>query len=443
MEARPLPVTLIQSIAIRFAVSGLNALTGIITARVLHPTGRGQLAALVLWPVLFAGMTTLGIPNALIYHVRRDPERTAGLVWSGLILSVATGLAATIIGWYLVPLWLGQHHADIVTAAQFCLLATVLSSMTLTGRAAWEAQGQFGRSNLSQLFGPLTTLIALLGLVQFGTLTPRTAAATYLLAGLPVVVWMLASLGRSCRPVLDGFRGQWQRLVHYGSRCYGVDLSGWLALYLDQALVVGLLRPDAMGIYVVALSLSRVLYAVHGSLAMMAFPKVVGLAPAALIDAIGRSARLGALAAAALGLLLIGVGPLLLHWVYGPAFDPAAPLLPIFVCEVVLAGIAHVLLQGLLASGRPGVATWVQVSGVALSIPLFLVLVPSFGVVGAAVALLSSTVLRVILALMAFPRFVGAPVPRVWIGPGDVADLAAYRDALVQAATRLRMGGAK
>jgi O-antigen/teichoic acid export membrane protein len=440
---RRLPTTLLQSIAIRFAVSGVNALTGIITARALHPTGRGELAALVLWPVLLAGMTTLGVPNALIYHVRSDPSRTAGLVWCALLISLATGALATVLGWYVVPLWLGQQHPDITTAAQYCLLATVVSSVTLMGRAAWEAKGQFGRSNLSQLVVPLAILIALIPQVRLGTLTPTTAAATYLLAGVPVVIWMLVSVSRAYGPILRGTSGLWGRLLHYGSRCYGVDLSGWLALYLDQALVVGLLRPDAMGIYVVALSLSRVLYAVHGSLAMMVFPKVVGLEIGELVEAIARSARLGAMAAGGMGLAVIGVGPILLHWLYGPAYDPAGPLLPIFVGEVVCAGIAHVLLQGLLAAGRPGVATLVQISGVALSIPLFLLLVPAFGVVGAALALLASTTLRVVLAMVSYPPFVHAPIPRVWIGPGDLADLAAYRGALIQAVTRLRAGAAK
>lgn len=440
--ARPLPTTLIQSIVIRFGVSGINALTGIITARVLNPGGRGELAALILWPLLLSGVTTFGVPSALIYHVRREPARTTELVWAALTLSLITGVLATLAGWFLVPLWLQQHHAAIIGTAQLCLLTTVVCALTLTGRAAWEARGAFALSNLSQLIGPVIILGCLPLLAAAGTLTPATAAATYLLSGVPVVVWIAVSLSRMYRPAWPRTGQPWSRLLHYGYRSYGVDLSGWLAQYLDQALVVGLLMPEAMGIYVVALSLSRVLLAVHGSLAMMVFPQVVGFEPASLVESVARSARLGAMAAGTIGVAVVMAGPTLLRWLYGHAYEPAGQLLPMLVLEVIVAGVVYVLMQGLLAAGRPGIATLVQITGLALSVPLFLVLGPAMGAAGAAIALLASSSFRLVLALAAYKATLGA-FPRVWIGPSDFADLAIYRDAVLQSVGRLRIGAAK
>jgi O-antigen/teichoic acid export membrane protein len=74
---RPLPIVLIRAIVARFVLFGLNGLTGVITARTLDPAGRGELAAMIIWPVLLAALTTLGLPGALIYHVRRNPNRTS------------------------------------------------------------------------------------------------------------------------------------------------------------------------------------------------------------------------------------------------------------------------------------------------------------------------------------------------------------------------------
>ena len=95
----------------------------------------------------------------------------------------------------------------------------------------------------------------------------------YVLAGLPSLIWMLISLTAHARPTLDGATQPWRRLSHYGLRSYGVDLCGILAIYLDQALVVGLLSAASMGIYAVALSLSRVIGAVHAAVATMVFPR--------------------------------------------------------------------------------------------------------------------------------------------------------------------------
>ena len=109
-------------------------------------------------------------------------------------------------------------------------------------------------------------------------------------------------------------------------------------MYLDQALVVGLVSPEAMGLYVVALSLSRAVDAIPGSVALTAFPRIVELARAELGAAIARFARVSALVSGVLGLLVIGLGGTLLRWLYGAPFQAAGHILPILVCQVVLAG---------------------------------------------------------------------------------------------------------
>lgn len=438
---RRLPTTVLQTIVLRFGVVGLNAVTGIVTARALHPEGRGEFAAMVIWPILLAGMTTFGLPSALVYHMRRDPKDTSVLVGWALALCVITSLIGTVAGWFLVPLWLRHHPPHIVAAAQLCLLGTCLSALPLVGRAAWEAKGRFAASNLAQLIAPAVIIMALAVQVSFSVLTPVAAAATYVLAGVPVAAWILFSVARECRPTLRGGNGVWRRLLHYGGRSYGMDLCGILSLYLDQALVVGLLSSESMGLYAVALSVSRVVSAVHGAVASMVFPKVVGLATDDMVAAVSRSARMGTIAASGVGLFVLGVGPLLLTWLYGPAYSAASHILPILVCEVMVGGLYYVLLQGFLAAGRPGVATMIQVVGIALSVPLFLVLVPAYGVVGAAFALLASSTMRLLFTVMAYRSVLGGSVPRVWIGAADIAELGHYRSALVSSLARFRTVG--
>jgi O-antigen/teichoic acid export membrane protein len=233
----------------------------------------------------------------------------------------------------------------------------------------------------------------------------------------------------------------WGRLSHYGLRSCGVDLCGILAIYLDQALVVGLLSSESMGIYAVALSLSRVIGSVHASVAMMVFPKVVGLAPREMAVAVGRSARMGTIAAGGVGLLILAAGPTLLLWLYGPSYGASNHILPVLVLEAIVAGLAQVLLQGFLAAGRPGIATSVLAGGLVFSVPLFLLLVPAFGVLGASIALVAASSMRVVLTMVAYRSVLRQPVPRVWIGGADLAELGHYRGALVRSVLRFRATG--
>lgn len=53
----------VQSIGSKSLILGLQAATGVLTARALGPAGRGELAAMILWPLFVASVTTLGVPT--------------------------------------------------------------------------------------------------------------------------------------------------------------------------------------------------------------------------------------------------------------------------------------------------------------------------------------------------------------------------------------------
>lgn len=438
--ARGLPMTTLRSIALRIAWIGLNTVTGILAARALHPEGRGELAAMVLWPMLIGGLTTFGLPSALVYHVRREKEDAPALAGAAAVLCLGITVIGTALAWFVIPHWMRHQPAHIVFAAQICLLTAPVTALSTLGRAAWEADNSFGRSSTSQLVPPALTIVGLSVLAWFGALTPVRAAAVYMLAGIPTVTWILVSVARAYRPTLLGLSTVWRRLLHYGSRSYGVDLAGILSIYLDQALAVALLTSTSMGIYAVALNLSRVVAAANSSVAMIVFPRVVGLDIDDMTRRVARATRMSGLVGAAIGASVLAAGPSLLHWLYGPAFSSAAEILPILVAQVLVASMVYMLLQGFLASGRPGVATTIQLTGVAVSVPMFLFFVPRLGLTGAALALLLSAGVRLILTLICY-RAVLRARPRLWIDAADLADLAQYRTAFVSSVMRLRGAG--
>jgi O-antigen/teichoic acid export membrane protein len=110
----------------------------------------------------------------------------------------------------------------------------------------------------------------------------------------------------------------------------------------------------------------------------------------------------------------VALGPQVLALLYGPEYRSANKLLGILVAEVILSGATLVLSQAFMAMGRPGVITALQVTGLTLTIPLMILFVPRFGIVGAAVALLISTTGRFIFVLASFPIFLKVPMPQVF-----------------------------
>ncbi len=153
----------LRTVANKFAILLINAATGIITARALKPEGRGELAAMIIWPLFLTFVTTLGIPSSIIYMVKRHPEGQDAHVAAGFLMTLLLGVLAAAGGAGILPFWLGhQYNTSVILHAQLFLLATPLLALTQTGRAVLEANSFFGYSNELQIAVLVVTLLGLL-----------------------------------------------------------------------------------------------------------------------------------------------------------------------------------------------------------------------------------------------------------------------------------------
>ncbi len=394
-----------KTIGSRLAWILLSGVTGMITARALGPSGRGGLAAMIMWPVFLAGVLTFGLPSALVYQVSR--ARTAdraGLFTAATVLAILIGTGACAGGFLVLPFWLSNYNHQVVRWAQWLMIFTVVSILMLVFRSAFEALGNFGASAGTWVLAPVQTMVALFLLWRFHHLTELTAALSYVLSGVPVVTWMFLRLSRELGWNLRGFAASSRHLLSYGLRSYGIDLCGTLSQSVDQALVVGLISAADMGRYVVALSLSRTLNSVYQAAAAVLFPKCIGMtARQSFTTTAGMTVATTALAVPGAALLWL-FGSSLLKLLYGPEYVIAATLLQLLTAEAILSGITTLMSQSFMAMGRPGTVTVLQAVGLAGTVPLLLFLVPRFGTVGAGVALLSTALLRLLLLLGCYVR---------------------------------------
>ena len=401
-----------ETLISKFAIQGINAGTGIITARALMPAGRGQLAAMILWTSILASFTSFGVPTSLIYFFRRHHEDRDRIVATGLIMSLVTGMLATLLGVLFIPHWMGQYPPGTVRAAQWFMIVTPITAVTLAGKSILEAAGSFSSSNILQLSTPLFTAVPLVALLLIHHLNPYTAAASYIFAALPSFFYLVYRL----RPYVHHLRADLHTgklLLSYGVRSYGIDLLGALAFQVDQVLVVKMLSPKEMGSYVVVLSLSRMLNTVYGSVTMVLFPKASGQSTEAVVTLTERCARVATIVSAAAAVFVYVFGPFFLNLLYGREYGSALSSLRILLVEVTLAGTASVLAQAFMALGRPGIVTTLQAVGLSFSIPLMIVLIPRWGIKGAATALLVSTLARLVFVMAGFPIFLKTRMPNL------------------------------
>lgn len=403
----------LQTLLVNVLILGVNFGTGIITARLLGPDGRGEQAAIVVWPQFLSHAVAFGLPAALLYNLKCYPGRASQTFSAALLLGVSLGGLAAVGGMLLIPHWLTQYSSEVVLFAQLSMLATPVSLMTLVLTAALLGREEFTLYNAVRYTPPLLTLLALVLLALTHHLTPFNVALAYLLSVVPVFLWILVRLWRLYRPRWDALHSALRNLTSYSLRSAGIDFATTLSLYLDRVLVVGLLSPAAMGLYVVALSLAQMLQVFQSAVVSVLFSKATGRSVEEVAALTGWAARVSSTMTllAALGLAIFG--PWLLILFYGQEYIDAVGVFRILVIEMVLSGTTWVLAQAFMALDRPGKVALLQGVGLSLTLPLLLVLVPRYGLEGAGLALLISASVRLVLVIVSFPLILKVRVPRL------------------------------
>jgi antigen flippase len=410
-----------RGLIIRIAALGINFATGVLVARSLGPSGRGEQAALALWPTFLAVLATMGIPTALTYHARRKPRAAGHLFASSVVAMVVLGLAAAGMGALLMPSLMHGFSKTAVRQAQWLMLFAPASLVAYVIRAYLEARGKFTHSTLSLAYPSVLTLVALAALRLINYLTPLSAALSYMVPlGLQSLYFALI-LWNHQTVRLGGLVADVRRLIPYGLRCYGSDVVNALAGQMDLAVIVAFLSPAQLGLYTVALSLSRLLNVAHASLVTVLFSRASGLEREAAIDLVARGARLVTIASIAAGIVLVVFARVAVPFVYGRGFTATVMLLPPLTAEAIVGGLCWVLFQGFLATNKPAIVTGINVAWVSAAIALLFVLVPRMNVAGAAYALLIASGVKLVSVFVAYSVALSRSTLSLFDMSGDLA----------------------
>jgi antigen flippase len=392
----------------------LNVLTGVVAARCLGPQGRGEFAAITLWPQLLGYAFAFALPSALLYHAKKNPQNRSGIAGTAIVLSVIGGGLAFVAGESLMPLLLRKAPPDILRDARWMMLFSVTATVSTVLMALLQLEERFHLYNRIRYLPLLFTLGCLLALAVTGRLTPLSAAVAYFLPGVPIFLWLAWWAARHVRPSTAGALGSVRPLVSYSARAYGGEAAGTLLTYLDKVFLVNLLSPASYGVYVVIFNLSRVITMLSSAAAPVLLPKSAGRS----VDDV--TAMTGRVLSVAIPLLLVPAvgfalgGRLVLRLLYGADFTVGYWALGCLIVEAVLSSVTYVLTQPYLALNRPGVITIIQSTSLPVLAVAMWLLAPRWGINGAAVGLLATTLYRAAATYLSYRVLFRVSAPRLW-----------------------------
>jgi O-antigen/teichoic acid export membrane protein len=410
----------VQTIIGRIINIGLSLINGIIVARSLGPIGRGDQAALIMWPQVVPAALTLGIPFGLLYHARSNPLLRKQFYATSFLLSIALGLLSTFVGAFGVPSWMHNFSTQTIIMSQYLMVFAPAFMLSTFMSSILESEHDFSQANMLRYLPTALTTLALFVLLFMHQLNPVSSAISYLAPTALTVLLLMPYMAKRMIFAWNEMFGITKLLSHYGFRVYGTNLLGIFGAQIDQVLVIGFLSSQELGIYVVCLSAARVLNLFEVALSSIILPKTAGKEVGEVAEIVGRLARLTLFVGLASVLVLGAMIPWLLPGLYGPGFRAGVPTTEVLMLEVILGSTTNVLLQTYLAVNRPGMVTLYQSIGYLSSLPIMLVLMPRLGLVGAPISLLIATLVRFVSARMGYPLVLKVPTPRFFLGKDDI-----------------------
>ena len=366
-------------------VLSIGFVSSLLVARWLGPEDRGLLAVVAYTAEIVVAVGGIGLTYAVVYFVSRPDSRPGAVLGNSILYGL--GLAAVFV-------------------PAFVLLRGPLSELTSgRGEAAWALAGlfvpllfldwcihnqlfgrlRFGLLNLFLVGSRIVVLVLAVLLVGIAGYGVGGALISLMAASLALIVATLIVILPDVRPSIDlRLLGE---MISYGARVS----VGWIFQILNyraDVLMLQLLTTlTSVGYYVVAQIVAELTLTFAAALQS----SVTALTAKAEGDPNQDETMIASLrhqtllTSTAIVLVAIG-GPALVHFGYGAAYDDAIVPMLILLAGMLPLGAAAVVTGNLRGRGRPGASSILAGITVVVTLGLDVLLIPPYGVTGAAIA---------------------------------------------------------
>ena len=383
----------------------LGLAAAIIIARVLGPSGKGAYTLIILVPMLLATFGTLGIGVANLYFVGKKKYKIADITSNSVVLASGLGIifAATFLlyFYYFHPSFLkGADPLCVLIATlvlPFSLLTAYFSSILL-------GEQKINKRNLIYLVQSISLLAFLL---FFLFIIERSVLSTIMAWMFATIVTTITSIliVRKLTPIRLSFHFPlFKDSVKFGVQGYFGNVITLFNHRIDILIVNFFIGVTFVGYYSVAVGLAEALWYFPGAVGTIMLARTPRLNSEEANESTPRICRNTIFLTLLAAVLLFVFGKTIINLLFGASFLPALKPMWILLPGIVALSINKVLCNELIGRGKPIIGTIAAVVSLVINIPLNLLLIPMWGISGAAFASTVSYSVCTVVPLIAFMR---------------------------------------
>ncbi|MCB0046996.1 MAG: polysaccharide biosynthesis C-terminal domain-containing protein [Caldilineaceae bacterium] len=392
--------------------------TSIIISRVLGPAHKGSYSLLLLIINTLLLLLVFGVGSANVYLGARNADKLPALAGNSLAAALALGALGILITWLAlrVPAVAVYLQGNGIRPGWLMALVFVLPLLLLANffQEIVRASGRIVSYNLISVISAATALAGAVLFIWIGQWGLIGALAAWLLSRLVMTAAAVLLALKTLHGRLRLDRSVWRETLRFGLQLHPGNIAQFLNYRLDVLLIGYFLAPLQVGLYVTATNLTEIIWEIPHSIRTVLLHRVAAQGDDHAHDAVtAQVTRITMTLVGAICLAACLLSAPAIRLLYGVDYLPAAPALILLMPGVWALSLGKLLAIHLAGTGRPKIGTIAALVSLAATLILDLLLIPRFGIRGAAAASAVAYIISTLVTLRVYLRVTGQSVREV------------------------------
>ncbi len=389
----------------------------IIISRVLGPEGKGIYSLILLIPGLIMTFGSFGLGSGNVYFVGSKKYSIQEVVSNSLVLTILLGSFLILVFWGMLQLDFFKNfinHNQIPSFYLWLVVITIPVSLLLSFfQEVIRGKGEiinYNKINFLRNFLELAIIVILVLVLKKGV---GGAVSSYVFSTILVALFVVVLILKIAKLRFSLNKKLLKDSIIYGGKIYLANAISLLNYRLDMFLIAFFLNPLAVGIYSIAVGMSERLFLIPGAFSVVLYPKISSLKGSEANDFTPRIVRQIFFIMIVISLLLVFLAAPLIRILFGSTFLPAVAPFIILLPGIIAFGIGGVLASDLAGRGKPQYAVYSSLTCLIINIILNIILIPKWGISGAAAASAVSYWADTLVILIAFWKISKKPLSEI------------------------------
>lgn len=410
----------------------LNLLTVVLIARVYGPEGNGAFAMALLLPSMLTSFLNLGVAPANVYFLSSNQFTVRDLLRANARIFLWLGALGSLFGAGLLVWNTSDVFPGISPVILWIALAIFpVSLLNSYLQSVFQGLQQFKPYNLLAILQPFMLLMLVFGLTLLGNREQAFLVGAQFISQLVVLglalLWLKPMLGPKVKAKSTAEIAK--KTLGYGWKAHLSNILAFVNYKADVFLVNFFVGPAAVGVYVIAVAMSEKLWLMSQAVSTVLLPKLSQLSTEeekrkTLTPLIARWVLLATLLTA---LILATVAHWLIFWIFGSDYNGAILPLWVLLPGIVFSSVSRILANDIAARGQPQLNMYNSVVVVSVNVIGNILLIPDFGLIGAAASTTIAYTINIVLRLWVYGKISGNHwSDSILIRPADFAMINKY-----------------